>query len=45
MIHNIYNDLVIDDFSIISIFDLMNNKNYIKEKDRLKDPIFEFEDW
>lgn len=45
MIHNIYNDLLIDDFSLISIFDLMNNENYLKEKDRLKDPIFEFEDW
>ncbi len=45
MIHNIYNDLLIDDFSIISIFDLMNNVDYLKEKDRLKDPIFEFEDW
>ena len=45
MIHNIYNDLLISDFSLISIFNLLHNNEYQKEENRLNDPIFEFEDW
>ena len=45
MIHNIYNDLLISDFSMIKEFDLMTNNSYRKESGRKNDALFEFEDW
>lgn len=44
MIHNIYNDNLIKDFSIIEEFGLMNNPKYKTEKGRDDDKLFEFED-
>jgi hypothetical protein len=43
MIHNIYNDLLISGIKLEDIFDL--NGDFRKEKNRVKDPLFEFEDW
>lgn len=43
MIHNLYNDLLIPDIKLEGIFDL--NGDFRKEKNRVKDPLFEFEDW
>lgn len=45
MIHNIYAELIIADFSLIKIFKLMNDPYYRKENNRENDPLFEFEDW
>jgi hypothetical protein len=45
MIHNLYNDILIQDFDLVEIFDLNNNTNYKKEPNRLDDKLFEFEDW
>ena len=46
MIHNIYNGLIIDDFKLIKIFNLMQHPpTYRTENGRAKDVLFEFEDW
>jgi len=45
MIHNIYNDLLINDFDLTEIFKLNNEPYYMTEKDREKDSLFEFQDW
>lgn len=45
MIHNIYNELIISDFSLIEEFGLITNENYLKEENRSNDKLFEFEDW
>jgi hypothetical protein len=44
MIHNIYNNIIIKDFSLIEEFNLNVNANYKKENGRDNDPLFEFED-
>lgn len=43
MIHNIYQDLLIPDIRIETLFDL--NGVYRKENGRIFDPLFEFQDW
>lgn len=43
MIHNIYQALLIPDIILEKIFDL--NGNYLKEKNRAKDYLFEYQDW
>ncbi|MFE3866485.1 putative phage abortive infection protein [Flavobacterium sp. LS2P90] len=43
MIHNLYQDIIFEDFKLEEIFDL--NGYFRKEKDRDKDPLFEYEDW
>lgn len=43
MIHNLYQDIIFEDFELAEIFDL--NANFRKEKNRDKDPLFEYEDW
>jgi hypothetical protein len=45
MIHNIYNDLMIQDFNLKVIFKLNQKPYYKREPDRESDPLFEFEDW
>ena len=45
MIHNLYNDLLIEDFILEKLFDLNREDVYRKEKNREIDPLFEFEDW
>ncbi|UTW66767.1 putative phage abortive infection protein [bacterium SCSIO 12643] len=43
MIHNIERDALVDDFQFHEIFDLQIG--YRTEKNRQKDPLFEFQDW
>jgi hypothetical protein len=43
MIHNIYQELIVDEIVLESIFDI--NGNYLKEKNREFDPLFEYQDW
>lgn len=43
MIHNIYPQLIIPDLHIEEIFDF--NGNFRKESGRVKDPLFEYQDW
>lgn len=43
MIHNIYQDLLVIDIKLVELFDLKGS--YLKEKDRIKDSLFEFQDW
>ncbi|MFH6942946.1 putative phage abortive infection protein [Flavobacterium sp. FlaQc-50] len=43
MIHNVYQDILIQDFKLIEIFDLKGD--FRKEKEKDHDPLFEFEDW
>ena len=43
MIHNIYQELIINDIKLDELFDL--NGSYLKEKSRKKDSLFEFQDW
>jgi hypothetical protein len=43
MIHNLFNELIISEFKLENIFDL--KIGYRKEKDRLSDNLFEFQDW
>ena len=43
MIHNIYQYLILSDIRINKIFAI--NGDYRKEKDRVFDPLFEFQDW
>lgn len=45
MIHNIYNDLLITDFKLIQIFNLMGSPSYRTELNRENDTLFEFQDW
>lgn len=44
MIHNLYNDLLISDFDLRTVFDI-ENLEYKKEKNRSNDSLFEFQDW
>ena len=44
MIHNLYNELLISEFKLENIFDL-HSSGYRKEKGRLNDNLFEFQDW
>jgi len=44
MIHNLYDDLIIKDFKLAEIFDI-ENIEYLKEKNREDDHLFEFQDW
>jgi hypothetical protein len=43
MIHNIYSSLLIPEIVLGEFFDLKGN--YLKERNRNFDPLFEFEDW
>tara|TARA_B100002049_G_C15843728_1_gene276246 strand:- start:216 stop:347 length:132 start_codon:yes stop_codon:yes gene_type:complete len=43
MIHNIYDDLLISEFKLESMFDLENG--YKKEEGRISDNLFEFQEW
>lgn len=43
MIHNVYQNLLIEDIKLDEIFDL--NNGYEKEKNREFDYLFEFQDW
>lgn len=43
MIHNIYNDLLVEGISLNEIFNL--NGEFLKEENRENDPLFEFQDW
>ena len=43
MIHNIYQALLIPDIILEEIFDI--EKNYRKEKERIQDSLFEYQDW
>ncbi|MCU0433434.1 MAG: putative phage abortive infection protein [Bacteroidia bacterium] len=43
MIHNIYQELIVDEIVLESIFD--TNRNYLKEENREFDPLFEYQDW
>jgi hypothetical protein len=43
MIHNLYDDILITDFKLESIFNI--NSGYKKEKNRDSDNLFEFQDW
>ena len=43
MIHNVYQDILIQDFKLTEIFDL--KVDFRKEKEKDHDPLFEFEDW
>lgn len=43
MIHNIHPDIIIKDFDLTKIFDL--EKTIRKEKHRMNDSLFEFQDW
>jgi hypothetical protein len=44
MIHNLYNELLIDDFKLETIFPLNKEKTILVEKDRERDSLFEFLD-
>lgn len=43
MIHNIYQDLIVDEVKLDKLFNL--NSGYLKEENRDFDPLFEFQDW
>ncbi len=43
MIHNIYQDLIVEDVKLNVLFDF--DENYLKEQNRVFDPLFEFQDW
>jgi len=43
LIHNLYNELLINDIKLEVLFDL--NGSYLKEKNRKDDSLFEFQDW
>lgn len=43
MIHNIYQEILISDIKLDELFDL--NGSFLKEKGRIKDSLFEFQDW
>ena len=45
MIHNLYSDLILDDFNLTEIFDLNKKPYYRKETNRENDSSFEFQDW
>lgn len=44
MIHNLYDDILINDFKLEEVFDI-KNLNYLKEENRENDNLFEFQDW
>lgn len=45
MIHNLYNDLLFNEFNLIKIFNLDGEPSFRKEPNRLNDKLFEFEGW
>jgi hypothetical protein len=45
MIHNLYNDILIEDFNLVEIFKLNEDPYYKIEPDRKNDKLFEFQEW
>lgn len=45
MIHNLYNDLIIEDYDLSEIFRLSEKPYYKTEPNRENDTLFEFQDW
>ena len=43
MIHNLYQNIIVEDIQLKEIFNL--NDGYRKEAGRDFDPLFEFQDW